>query len=239
MSMNKRNEYFTALLAGYAANPNIKEGEPAAKVIRKVWSLADMAVYHEYRVESPKQRAKHWIRKNYVIVDTETTGLGSDARIVEIAIIDCCGRTLLNTLVNPLCEIPAEATAIHGITNEMVVNAPAWAEILPQVVELIGEHWVAYNARFDDRMIEQSSSHIPENDFPILLGVPQCAMELYAEFNGEWDDYHRKYRWEKLSHAASAVGAWPDEMEGNPHRALNDCLLTLGVIRAIAEASND
>lgn len=236
MSMNKRNEYFKAIIAGYAANHNIK-GELADNVIRKVWSLADMAIYHENRVESPKQRAKCWIRKNYVIVDTETTGLGNDARIVEIAIIDCRGQILLSTLVDPLCEIPAEATAIHGITNEMVADAPSWAAILPQVVELIGESWIAYNAQFDDRMIEQSSSHIPENDFPILMGVPQCAMELYAEFNGEWDDFRRKYKWKKLTEAAKALNVQP--IDGAPHRALYDCQLTLGVIRAIAEASND
>lgn len=237
MSMNKRNEFFAAILAGYAANPNIKEGEPAAEVIRKVWSLADMAVYHENRVESPKQRAKRWIRKNYVIVDTETTGLGPDARIVEIAIIDCRGHTLLSTLVNPLCEIPVEATVIHGITNEMVADAPTWANILPQVVELIGEHWIAYNAQFDDRMIEQSSSHVPECDFPILLGYPECAMELYAEFNGEWDDFRRKYKWKKLTEAAEALDVPP--ISGAHHRAFHDCLLTRNVIRAIAEASND
>lgn len=236
MSMNKRNEFFKAIIAGYAASPNIK-GELAGNVIRKVWSLADMAVYHENRVEGPKQRAKRWIRKNYVIVDTETTGLGNDDQIVEIAIIDCCGLTLLNTLVNPQREIPAKATAIHGITNEMVADAPIWADILPQVVELIGESWIAYNAQFNDRMIEQSSSHVPENDFHILLGVPQCAMELYAEFNGDWDDYRRKYKWKKLAEAAKALGVPP--VEGAPHRALCDCQLTLGVIRAIAEESND
>ncbi|MEX3022142.1 3'-5' exonuclease [Kluyvera sp. STS39-E] len=236
MSMNKRNEFFAAIIAGYAANPHLK-GELADDVIRKVWSLADMAVYHENRVESPKQRAKRWIRKNYVIVDTETTGLGRDARIVEIAIIDCMGRTLLNTLVKPMCEIPAEATAIHGITNEMVADAPIWAELMPEVSELIGDRWIAYNAQFDDRMIEQSSSHIPECDFPILLGSPECAMELYAEFNGEWDDYRRKYKWKKLAEAAKALGVPP--VNGAPHRALCDCQLTLGVIRAIAEVSND
>lgn len=236
MSMNKRNEFFTAIIAGYAANHNIKEGEPAANVIRKAWSLADMAVYHENRVESPKQRAKRWIRKNYVIVDTETTGLGRDARIVEIAIIDCTGRTLLNTLVKPMCEIPAEATAIHGITNEMVADAPIWAELMPEVSELIGDLWIAYNAKFDDRMIEQSSSHIPECDFPILMGSPECAMELYAEFNGEWDDFRRKYKWKKLAEAAIALNVY---QPGTPHRALYDCQLTLGVLLGIAEASND
>jgi len=52
-----------------------------------------------------------------VYLDTETTGLspGNGARIVEIAILDDDGRPLLDTLVNPDCEIPDEASSIHGI----------------------------------------------------------------------------------------------------------------------------
>ena len=75
---------------------------------------------------TPQQQAHQWLRDNCLILDAETTGLGEDAEIVEITIIDTTGKPLINTLVKPSTPIPAEATAIHGITNEMVRHAPTW-----------------------------------------------------------------------------------------------------------------
>lgn len=59
-----------------------------------------------------------------MILDTETTGLDYDDKIVEIAVIDLDGNVLINTLVDPNKAIPKEATEIHGIANKMVENAP-------------------------------------------------------------------------------------------------------------------
>jgi len=222
MSTSQRDTFFTALLTGAMADPKFA---PNSDNIRYLWRLADIATYHARCSATPEETARHWIQKNYVIVDTETTGLGSDARIVEIAIIDCTGSTLLNTLVKPAIPVPPAATAIHGITDEMVKDAPEWREIETEVIELIDRGWVAYNAEFDDRIILQSSTN--DIDYP----GPRCAMRLYAEHNGEWDAYRRKYKWKKLVDAASAMNVSPDD---TPHRALFDCQMTLGVIRAIA-----
>ncbi|MCW3664158.1 3'-5' exonuclease, partial [Burkholderia cenocepacia] len=60
---------------------------------------------------------------NFILLDTETTGLDESAEIVEIAVIDDAGNVLLNTLVKPKHPIPNSATAIHGITNAMVATA--------------------------------------------------------------------------------------------------------------------
>jgi hypothetical protein len=65
----------------------------------------------------------------FLILDTETTGIGQWDRIVEIALIDDQGMVLMNTLVNPEIPIPKEASAIHGITDEMVSAAPTFSEI--------------------------------------------------------------------------------------------------------------
>lgn len=56
---------------------------------------------------------------NYIILDTETTGLDNTAEIVEISVINDQGEVLLDTLIKPTKPIPGDATAIHGITNEM------------------------------------------------------------------------------------------------------------------------
>ncbi len=45
-------------------------------------------------------------RRDVLYLDTETTGLGSQAEIVEIAVVDGAGRTVLNRLVRPTSPIP-------------------------------------------------------------------------------------------------------------------------------------
>lgn len=229
MELNARNQMFAAILGGAVSGARVKEGATRSELIRHCWIMADQALYFADNLETEQQVATRWIEKGFVIVDTETTGLGTDAEIVEISIVDCAGNILLDTLVKPSKAIPAEATAIHGITDEMVADAPVWGEVLPHVVELTRKGWVAYNASFDARMLRQSGG-----DFALHEDIcsPECVMKLYANYNGEWDVRRRKCRWKRLVDAAAALKV--NAGEGSPHRSLYDCNLTLGVILAIA-----
>lgn len=58
-------------------------------------------------------------RDQFVILDTETTGLTLRDQIIEICVIDLTGKILLNSLVKPTINIPAEAASIHGITMKL------------------------------------------------------------------------------------------------------------------------
>ena len=77
-----------------------------------------------------------WLDANALILDTETTGLDDDAEVVELAVIDCAGTVLLDTLVRPSGPVPAEAAAIHGITDAMLADAPTWSEIHARFCDL-------------------------------------------------------------------------------------------------------
>ncbi|MDR4896743.1 3'-5' exonuclease [Yersinia kristensenii] len=180
-----------------------------------------------------KQCAKRWLKNNYLILDTETTGLGDDAELIEISIIDCTGKILLDTLVKPLKSIHAAATAIHGITNEIVANAPTWKDIHHQFVALSNDRTLLiYNASFDSRLIFQTAAAnncpVPETKY---IFDAECVMKTYAEYYGQWDDKRNKFKWQRLSNAAEQQGV---VIDGTPHRALADCKATLGVIRAMA-----
>ncbi|WP_392432801.1 3'-5' exonuclease [Yersinia sp. HM-2024] len=178
-----------------------------------------------------KRRAKKWLKDNCLILDTETTGLSGIAEIIEISIIDCTGKVLLNTLVKPRALIPDEATAIHGITNEMVAAAPTWRDIHWQLMALIHTRTlVIYNVDFDVRLILQTAG-INGCGFGFLELNTVCAMRNYAEYYGQWDEKRNKFKWQSLSNAAKQQGV---VIEGTPHRALSDCKTTLGVIRAMA-----
>lgn len=173
---------------------------------------------------------------DYVILDTETTGL-HDGEIVQIAIIDSSGTPLIDTLVKPIYSIPQDAMRIHGITNEMVKDAPNWATVTQQVQAILtGRNVIVYNAVYDRKMMHKSAEKIgsPAIDWKII-STWYCAMEAFAEVYGDWNDYRQSYRWQKLTTAA----AYYNVQIKNAHSALGDCLMTLGVVKAMAAEASE
>lgn len=164
---------------------------------------------------------------NYLILDTETTGINSTSEIVSIAVIASDGRTLLNTLVHPTRPIPAEATKIHGITNEQVKDAlPFPAELLHEMLK--DRNVIIYNADYDVTMLFRSTdmAGLPYIDWNKVANY-HCAMEAFAEIYGDWNDYRKSYRWQKLDTAANYYKVKAVEA----HSALGDCLTTLAVCK--------
>jgi len=149
-------------------------------------------------------------KDKYVILDTETTGLSKTDEIVEISIIDLEGNVLLDTFVNPERNIPPVTTGIHGITDDMVADAPLWNDVWPQVQAILRtKKMIAYNAMFDVRMIRQSCvNHGIKAPFISQL----CIMNICKDWKG--------YR-PKLESFAKG------EQE---HRALADTLIILNDI---------
>jgi DNA polymerase III subunit epsilon len=168
---------------------------------------------------------------NYVILDTETTGL-NDAEICQIGIVDGSGEVLIDTFVKPLTQIPSRATAIHGITNSMVKDAPSWAVVSEQVVPLLdGRDVIAYNAVFDRKMMHQSAQAwgLPKVDWKTFSRW-WCAMEAFSELYGESNSYRRGgFKYQSLKTAAAHYRV-PVE---RAHTALADCMTTLAVVRAM------
>jgi len=91
---------------------------------------------------------------SFIALDVETTGLDAGLhRVVEIALVrfESGGETdAWSSLVNPGCNIPPDATAIHGISDRDVAGAPTFAELAPVVAgRMAGFRLLAYNAPFD------------------------------------------------------------------------------------------
>lgn len=180
-----------------------------------------------------RAQAQSWLSSGALFLDTETTGLGMDAEIVEIAIIDVSGAVLLDTLVRPSHPIPPDATQIHGITDADVFAAPEWFEVQPLLEELVlGMPVVIYNAAFDRRLISQAARSAGLQS-PVFHA--ECAMIAYAKFWQQWNDYRDDWKWQKLSAAAMQQGINVE----NAHRALGDCLMTLEIVRAMALENTD
>ncbi|MBW4475115.1 MAG: 3'-5' exonuclease [Stenomitos rutilans HA7619-LM2] len=187
---------------------------------------------------SDRQVASQWAqdllsRDNWCILDTETTGLGNDAEICQIAVIDHEGKTLFDSLIEPTVAIEPGAIAIHGITNAHVEGAGGFHMHLTPLLQVVrNREFVIYNAEFDLKLLRQSA-----RPYGIWLAFPtsdrrqcrlftnggsiHCAMHWYSQWVGEWNDYHGNYKWQRLP--------------GGDHSALGDCKATLDVIRRMAE----
>lgn len=138
-----------------------------------------------------------------VVLDTETTDF--NGRIVEVAVIDAStGEPLLVTLVDPQQPIADAAAAVHGITDAAVAGSPTWDEVLPQLLQVVGDRQViAYSAEFDRERIMATSE-----------GVGADPGALAAQD-----------RWECLMRARSAwLGTDRWLSLGGPHRGLGDVL---------------
>src|SRR5882757_396013 len=95
------------------------------------------------------------------IIDLETTGvnLGTD-RIVEIAIVKIMPdgkKTIKRKLINPEMPIPQGSTDIHGITNEMIKDAPTFRQVANELKQFLDNCDLAgYNSnRFDIPMLAE------------------------------------------------------------------------------------
>ncbi|RLU82579.1 hypothetical protein CTZ27_30135 [Streptomyces griseocarneus] len=169
----------------------------------------------------PVGETMHWAHRMLqpgvaVVLDTETTGLSSGDRVIEVAVVDAYdGSILIDTLVHPGMgvRIPADATRIHGITDTMVAGALPWDRVLPQVLAAVGQRTVlAYNSAFDQRMTVSHARALGAD--PGRLRSPevwQCLMKKRSTWLGTTS--HRRL--------------------GGQHRARGDALAALEVLRAL------
>ncbi|WP_420638820.1 exonuclease domain-containing protein [Candidatus Poriferisocius sp.] len=152
-----------------------------------------------------------------VVVDTETTGVYSADRVIEIALVTMSPNgeivDVWDSLIQPGRAI--SATHIHGITAAMVESAPNFDDVAADVaMRLDGAAVAAHNLPFDHRMLGYEFSRIGG-----LLDVHAGIDTLRA--TGA-----------KLSAACAVHGI----DLGEEHRARNDALATAELLCSVAPA---
>lgn len=155
-----------------------------------------------------------------VVLDTETTGLGPDDQIIELAAVDLQGRVLFDRRLRPTVPIDPEAELVHGISMDSLEDAPQWPEIADQLRDiLLGAHVVIYNSQFDLAMLCQTAAAFQDsarwiNDLDVT-----CAMYMAADIYGSTN----RYGTISLSNAVYAAGL---TFTGQAHSALGDAQTT-------------
>jgi len=105
---------------------------------------------------------------DYVVVDVETSGLepSQGARVIEIAAIRTPGDGTVtdsfHTLINPGSN-DVGLTSLHGITAEMVEDAPVFEQVVNHVRRIFSNAiFVAHHSLFDERFVASEFAHAGE-----------------------------------------------------------------------------
>ncbi len=160
------------------------------------------------------------ILDNFVVVDTETTGLqASKDEIIEISaikFIDGIPIECLSTLIKPKKEISIETENIHHISNEMVANSPSIEYVIQDFSDFIENlSIVGYNLEFDVNFLYKNGMDFFKYKRKFYDMLPTCR-KLLKEFN--LANF-------KLDTVCNYLGF----KRNNAHRSTDDALIT-GII---------
>jgi DNA polymerase-3 subunit epsilon len=151
-----------------------------------------------------------------IFYDTETTGIRADRdRVVELAAYDPELNKTFEMLINPGIPIPAEASAIHNITNEMVSNAPSFGEVGSKFMEFCcGEVvLIAHNNDAFDLHFIRNEFERHQLEFPLTWKFFDTL---------KWA---RRYRPDLPRHTLQFLREMYGVEKNNAHRALDDVIV--------------
>jgi DNA polymerase III subunit epsilon len=229
-------QFVKAVLTQWASDMTLSLTQ--AYQVRDAIATTVLASHPPVYVSDTRQEVIMWARRvveerETLLLDTETTGLDDQDEVIQLAIVDMQSNVLLHTLVRPTVPVGTEARAIHGIPDEVLAQAPSFPNLYETIAVLLGNRSVlAYHADFDRRILAQTCAKygLP----PIEVAAWDCVMERYARFWGERSKAgHTKPQ--SLSTACTQQGI---EVHGH-HDAVQDCLLTLALIKAVAVAEDE
>jgi len=166
---------------------------------------------------------------SYAIVDIETTGGSAKTnKITEIAIIIHDGEKEVEryeTLVNPERSIPFRISALTGITDEMVAEAPKFQDVAKRIWELTQDKvFVAHNVNFDYSFIREEYARLGAKWQQKRLCTVRLSRKLIPGLNSY-----------SLGKIAKHFG---HEIEAR-HRAMGDCDFTATLFKMLLERDQD
>lgn len=127
----------------------------------------------------------------FIMLDTETTGLGKDDEIIEFAGCKCIfqkggfvSKEELHCYIKPSKPVPDKITEINGLTNEFLNDKPSEKEVLPSIIEFMGTNPVigAYNSSFDVRMLAAMYSRCGETlEVGLEIDILKIVRDVFCE----------------------------------------------------------
>lgn len=156
----------------------------------------------------------------WVAVDTETTGFGGDARVIEIGVtrfeygqpVFAWSTLLYPPQVNWEDPKVQKAMEVNGLSRDELVGQPLFSQVYDKLLEVMeGEVWVAHNVDFDLRMFVQECNRCGKTELMQKPQVAFCTKSLAYQVAPDLPNH-------KLETVASR---WRVPQE-QAHRALDD-----------------
>jgi len=176
-----------------------------------------------------REAAIRWARsllseRDFVVLDSETTGLGTPIDFVEVGVLSGRGEPLFDSLIKPSCPIEPGASRVHGHTTESLMGERCFVEVYPDLLDVLwAKRVVVYNAPYDRRVWDTAVRSLGAR--AALAGelAPwECAMRAFAAYVGE----------------RSKRGGYKNQkLPGGDHTAIGDARATLRLIERIAEGA--
>ena len=167
----------------------------SGKIIKKLFLNSNQIT--DYEIEEIFSRG--WIKfygfDEAVVVDVETTGFDPEYdRIISATALYAPFADLkekletpckvMDILVNPGCQIPKEASRIHGITNKDVKNEDSFDKIAEKLRSFIGNHpIIGHNVSFDKKFLNAEFKRAGVKT--LARNKSFCTMKRFQEITGQ------------------------------------------------------
>lgn len=160
----------------------------------------------------------------FIVLDTETTGIAVGSRLVEVAALHVKNGVVVRqfqSLVNPEMHIPSIVQGVHGISDAMVASAPRAAPVLVSFAKFVAGHTlIAHNASFDFRILCGEYGRVK-------VATPGCGMYCSLKLA-------RVVFPEAPNHRLGTLASFLKLPHPPTHRALADCFTTMEMLNAMA-----
>ena len=176
------------------------------------------------RIAQEARRSSLIMEENYIVIDTETTGLNAaEDELLQVSIIDNEGTVLFDSYIRPTQHTEwAEAERVNHITPEMVADAPTIAEVMPEINDILKRYdkIVGYNVRFDADFLKHNGAEFADNTNFV------DSMKIFSLY------FSADNKRCKLTEAADYFCYdWSEHEEA--HNSLGDCYATLYVYKKL------
>ena len=166
----------------------------------------------------------HMDRKKVLFFDLELTGFYDHDEILSVTIVDATGELIMDTLVKPIKKKKWKNTEkIHGITPDMVADAPTMETLTPKIREIFdaAENVIAYGVSTDYSHIKYIYETADERE--AFHEKIRCCAQEYVRYITE----HRP----DLSHASltDAMSCFEIEWDGVAHTSAADTVACMKV----------
>lgn len=188
----------------------------------------DSITYSNITTRTPRDKLS-----NYVVIDTETTGLTPGKnKIIDVAAIrfrDWMPVEKFSTLLSPGSHIPVSATKINGITDDMVADKPQFRQVAQSLIDFIGDdNVVGHNIEgFDVPFVVLAGANLAARKrkyYDTLTIARRTLKRETRDGNGDVENYklHTLCEYYNIPHYET-------------HRAENDALSTGYLLKALAD----